>query len=131
MHFFLCGCASFTKILKFLTQFFLQFSTAGMLFFQLKDLDEHLMIARIEVSCLEEQLNQVVSPLQFITISYSNQSISIQIIVYHSNNYISHYIPPFFRDLQRLLYAFTGQHHSTLSRSEESSSKSSSPTDFL
>ena len=83
------------KIFEFPTQFSLQFSTTLMMFFQMEDLDEHLMIAKIEVSCWNEQLKQAVSPLQFITISYSSQSILIHSQVYHSNNYVSHYIPPF------------------------------------
>ena len=76
----------------------------------MEDLDEHLMIAKIEVSCWKEQLKQAVSPLQFITISYSSQSILIQSQVHHSNNYVSHYIPPFlgiYRDTLMPLQAST------------------------
>ena len=125
MCLFLHWCANFMKIFEFLTQFFLQFSTAVTVFFQMEDLDKHLMIVKIEVSCWKEQLKQAVSPLQFITISYSSQSILIQSQVYHSNNYVSHYIPLFY-----YFDAFTDQYHSTSGRSEESSSKSSSTTNF-
>ena len=61
------------------------------------NLDECLMITKIEVSCWKEQLKQAVSPLQFISISYSSQSISIPSQVHCSNNYVSHYIPPFIK----------------------------------
>ena len=45
--------------------------------FQMEDLDEHLLIAKIEVSCWKDQLKQVVSPLQLINILHAIQSISI------------------------------------------------------
>ena len=68
----------------------------------MEDLDEHLLIAKIEVACWKDQLKQVVSPLQLITISYTSQSISIQSQVHCSNNYVSYYILPFFSNVQRL-----------------------------
>ena len=41
------------------------------------DLDEHHLIAKIEVSCWKDQLKQVVSPFQLINILHAIQSISI------------------------------------------------------
>ena len=46
-------------------------------FFQMEDLDECLLIAKIEVSCWKDQLKQAVSPLQLINILHAIQSISI------------------------------------------------------
>ena len=43
----------------------------------MEDLDEHLSIAKIEVSCWKDQLKQAVSPLQLINILHVIQSISI------------------------------------------------------
>ena len=69
----------------------------------MEDLDECLLIAKIEVSCWKDQLKQAVSPLQLINILYVIQSISISSQVHYSNNYVSYYILPLFRDLPRLL----------------------------
>ena len=43
----------------------------------MEDLDEHLLIAKIEVSCWKDQLKQAVSPFQFINTLHAIQSISI------------------------------------------------------
>ena len=43
----------------------------------MEGLDEHLLIAKIEVSCWKDQLKQVASPLQLINILYAIQSNSI------------------------------------------------------
>ena len=43
----------------------------------MEDLDECLLIAKIEESCWKDQLTQVVSPLQWINILYAIQSNSI------------------------------------------------------
>ena len=45
--------------------------------FQMEDLDEHLLITKIEVSSWKDQLKQVVSHFQLINIIYAIQSISI------------------------------------------------------
>ena len=43
----------------------------------MEDLDEHLLIAKIEVSCWKDQLKQAVSEFQFINTLHTIQSISI------------------------------------------------------
>ena len=43
----------------------------------MEDLDEQLLIAKIEASCWKDQLKQAVNPLQLINILYAIQSNSI------------------------------------------------------
>ena len=97
------GSAQILRLLSFQHNFASTISTAITVFFQMEDLDEHLLITKIEVSCWKDQLKQAVSPLWLINISNTSQSILIQSQVHHSNNYVSHYILPLFKDLQRLL----------------------------
>ena len=79
--YFLCECANF-ETFELPTHFFLQFSAVvtvvyTVFFFQMEDLDECLLITKIEVSCWKDQLKQVVSLLQLINILHAFQSISI------------------------------------------------------
>ena len=62
----------------------------------MENLDEHLLIAKIEVSCWKEQLKQVVSSLQLINISDVISSIPILKLVTSSqqscfSSYLSHF----------------------------------------
>ena len=68
--FFLHVCANL-EILELFTNFLLCHT------FKMEDLDEHLLIAKIEVSCWRDQLKQVVGQFQFINTLYTIQSISI------------------------------------------------------
>ena len=77
---FLHECINF-ETFKLPIHFFLQFSTVVTVlctvFFQMEDLDEHLLITKMEVSCWKDQLKQAVSPLQLINIFHAIQSILI------------------------------------------------------
>ena len=68
----------------------------------MEDLEECLLIAKIEVSCWEDQPKQVVSQFQFINMFQAIPSISIQSQAHHSNNPASGHILPLSRGLQRL-----------------------------
>ena len=76
--FFLCECANF-ETLELSTNFCYNFLLNFLLChsFKMEDLNECLLIAKIEVSCWKDQLKQVVSPFQFIKILHTIQSISI------------------------------------------------------
>ena len=72
--FFLCECAN-SEILELSTNFCCNFLLYHI--FKMEDLDEHLLIAKIEVSCWKDQLKQAVSTFQFINTLHTIQSISI------------------------------------------------------
>ena len=72
--FFLHECINL-EILELSTNFCCNFLTCHI--FKMEDLDEHHLIAKIEVSCWKDQLKQVISPFQFINTLHTIQSISI------------------------------------------------------
>ena len=93
--FFFAGVPLLLRSSSFQHYFFLQFSTVVTTFFRMEDLDEQLLVTKIEVSCWEDQLKQAVSLLQLNNILYAIHSNSIQSQVHHFNNYVFHYILPF------------------------------------
>ena len=63
----------------------------------MENLDEHLLIAKIDMSCWKEQLKQAISSLQLINISDVISSISIlKLGTWSQQSYFSSY-PSFFQ----------------------------------
>ena len=67
----------------------------------MEDIDEHLLIANIEVSCWKDQLKQVASELLTTNTFHAIQSISFLNQTYNFKT-ISHFVSyTVFRDLQK------------------------------